>query len=236
MRVGEDVFAIGNPSGILPGSVTVGTIGYINREVTITGIGDMTLVQLNVDIYHGSSGGALFNMYGEVIGITNSGSDTYVGIGYAIPYVIDVANGTKDNGFINIASQLLGTYIPGRNFGYITGRLEKFGFSAQSITDKNNAICVADITVGSQAYNSGMIVGDVIDSVQVLKSDGNGSFVAGSVIKADTLDKISSAISTMNIGDKLAVNLIRTSYTGQKTNHIATFTARQYIFCDTGLY
>jgi S1-C subfamily serine protease len=61
-RVGEDVFAIGNPTGLLPGTVSCGTISYINRSANVSEIGEMTLLQLDIDTYHGSSGGALFNL------------------------------------------------------------------------------------------------------------------------------------------------------------------------------
>ncbi|MBQ8427421.1 MAG: trypsin-like peptidase domain-containing protein [Clostridia bacterium] len=237
MRVGEDVFAIGNPSGTLPGSVTVGTIGYINREVSISGIGEMTLVQLNTDIYHGSSGGALFNLYGEVIGITNSGSDTYIGIGYAVPYVIDAENGTSDNGFINIASQLLGTYN-GENYGYISGRKEKFGFTAQVDTDSTDTVKVTSVTAGSQASDY-MKEEDIIKSVQVSRAtvgqDGEITYQDEALVNIKSLSTLTETIESLKILDKLTINL-RRPYYNIYTNQTAILTARQFIFCDTGVY
>lgn len=234
MRVGEDVFAIGNPSGTLPGSVTVGTIGYINREVSISGIGNMTLIQLNTDIYHGSSGGALFNLYGEVIGITNSGSDTYIGIGYAVPFVIDIANGTSDNGFINIASQLLGTYN-GQNYGYVSGRKEKFGFTAQADANNSNTIKVASVIEGSQASKEGMKADDVIKTVKVSRAtvgqDGEISYQEEQLISIKSITTLTEIIESLNKLDKLTINLRR-----PYIDVSVTLTAKQFIFCDTGVY
>jgi serine protease Do len=164
VQVGEDVFAIGNPSGKLPGTVSVGTISYINRETIIDPIGEMTLLQMNTDIFHGSSVGALYNMYGEIIGLTNSGSDTYVGICYAVPHVINLDNGLKDNGFVNIVGQLLGTYT-GDNFGYISGRRETFGFTVTPM-DKEEYLKVTEIVSGSQAEKKGLKVEDVVVAIQ----------------------------------------------------------------------
>lgn len=239
MKVGEDVFAIGNPSGILPGSVTVGTIGYINREVVISGIGDMTLIQLNTDIYHGSSGGALFNLYGEVIGITNSGSDSYIGIGYAIPFAVNSAEDLKDSGFINITKQLLGSYT-GTNYGYVSGRMEKFGFTCQAIDEADGGgVKVAYLTEGSQASKSSMAVGDIVKQVRILRykgmSGGSKTYETGQLIDIDSLSKLSQAIQTLEINDVLEVNLIRISGKSQ-TSLLVRFTAKQFYFCDTGVY
>ena len=236
LAIGENVFAIGNPSGNLPGSVTVGTIAYINREVSIADIGEMTVLQLNTDIYHGSSGGALFNLYGEIIGVTNSGSDTYVGIGYAIPYVIDPINGTKDKGFLNVASQLLGSYT-GQNYGYVSGRIEKFGFTAQPNAEKSSEIRVSSIVQSSQAYGSDMQVGDIIQMVQIGRyegvSNGEDVYKYDTAISITSLDKLSKAINSMKPGDKIVMSLLRKGYSGNR-EVLVSFLAKQYVFCDTG--
>ena len=73
LTVGQDVFAVGNPTGYLPGTVTKGIVSYINREVSVEDIGTMTLIQVDAAINHGNSGGGLFNLAGELIGVVNSG-------------------------------------------------------------------------------------------------------------------------------------------------------------------
>ncbi len=86
LAVGEEVIAIGNPLGELGGSVSNGIISALGRKVTVEGI-PMTLLQTNAAVNPGNSGGGLFNMYGELIGIVNAKStgDSVEGIGFAIP-------------------------------------------------------------------------------------------------------------------------------------------------------
>ena len=84
---------MGNPTGYLPGTVTKGIVSYINREVSVEDIGTMTLIQVDAAINHGNSGGGLFNLAGELIGVVNSGADDYQGLNFAIP--IFGANGAE---------------------------------------------------------------------------------------------------------------------------------------------
>lgn len=89
LRVGEPAYAIGNPMGTeLRGTMTDGIISAIDRNV-YTREGQMTLLQHTAPINSGSSGGALVNQYGQVVGITNmkmmSSQETYEGLGFAIP-------------------------------------------------------------------------------------------------------------------------------------------------------
>ena len=92
MNVGDDVLAIGNPLGELTFSLTAGKISAKDREVTFSNSLMMDLLQTDCAINSGNSGGALFNLYGEVIGVTNakysgsSGSGASIdNIGFAIP-------------------------------------------------------------------------------------------------------------------------------------------------------
>lgn len=104
------VVAIGNPLGRLAATETVGYVSGINREVT-TDNTVISMLQTDAAINPGNSGGPLFNMYGEVIGITtakysgttNSGA-SIEGIGFAIP-IDDV---------MGIISDLI-------DYGYVTG-------------------------------------------------------------------------------------------------------------------
>lgn len=107
VRVGEEVLAIGNPLGKLGGTVTNGIVSAKNRKIR-TDFYPMTFLQTNAQISQGNSGGALFNMSGELIGIVNAKViDTEAGaegLGFAIP--IDVA--------WRCAKDLM-------SFGYVTG-------------------------------------------------------------------------------------------------------------------
>ena len=92
-RVGDTVYAIGNPLGVeLRGTLTDGIISAINRDVQVDGR-VMTLVQTTAALNNGNSGGPLINEYGQVIGIntlkmSGNGSEaeaTVEGLGFALP-------------------------------------------------------------------------------------------------------------------------------------------------------
>ena len=72
LNVGDSVIAIGNPLGELTFSLTAGAVSALNRQVTLSNNVTMDLIQTDCAINSGNSGGALFNLYGEVIGITNA--------------------------------------------------------------------------------------------------------------------------------------------------------------------
>ena len=79
IKAGEEVFAIGNPLG-LERTVTNGVISTKNRAFE-----GLLYIQTNADINPGNSGGPLFNLAGEVIGVTNMGYIFLGGLGFAIP-------------------------------------------------------------------------------------------------------------------------------------------------------
>ena len=106
LQVGELAVAIGNPLGELSGTVTAGIISALNRTITLDNQ-QMNLLQTDAAINPGNSGGALFNSFGEVIGI-NTAKNIQTGIeglGFAIP--------------INDAKPVVESLI---NFGYVRGR------------------------------------------------------------------------------------------------------------------
>lgn len=83
---GEEVMAIGNPGG-LHGSISGGYVSGINRMIRADSTGrQMSCIQTDAAISPGNSGGALVNMYGQIIGITSSKyvSSSYEGLGFAI--------------------------------------------------------------------------------------------------------------------------------------------------------
>ncbi len=230
LEVGEEVIAIGNSSGQLPGTVSLGHISYINREIVVSGVGDMTLVQLNIDMYHGNSGGGLFNMYGELIGITNSGLDGYLsedgenvielgGLNFAVPYVIDADNGDADYGFMNVASKLLKNKTS-TNYGYVAGRTAPLGFIA---VEKNASLVVTAVQEGSVAALAGLRQDDVI--VAASKGDSLGLFPTNIISNA----QLTQFLKDTSVGDKITFKIQRGLLT-----HSITVTLKQYVFCDTG--
>jgi serine protease Do len=79
VKVGERVFAIGSPLG-MERTVTDGVISTVNRAFQ-----GLVYIQTNTNINPGNSGGPLFNLAGEVIGVTNMGYIFFGGLGFAIP-------------------------------------------------------------------------------------------------------------------------------------------------------
>ncbi len=110
LHVGEEILAVGNPLGQLGGTVTNGIVSAISRSITIDGT-EMTLIQMNAAVNPGNSGGGLFNLYGELIGIVNakttssSSGISVEGIGFAIP--------------INTVSKVVEELV---NYGYVRGK------------------------------------------------------------------------------------------------------------------
>ena len=108
--IGDMVVAIGNPLGELASTQTVGYVSGIDREVSTSGsITTISMIQTDAAINPGNSGGPLFNMYGQVIGITTAkysgttGSGaTIEGIGFAIPIddVEPLINDLIDYGYV----------------------------------------------------------------------------------------------------------------------------------------
>ena len=110
LNVGDSVVAIGNPLGELTFSLTTGTVSAKDRKVTLSSTVTMDLIQTDCAINSGNSGGALFNLYGEVIGITNakySGSSasgaSIDNIGFAIPMdsILYIVESIIEKGYVS---------------------------------------------------------------------------------------------------------------------------------------
>ena len=180
--VGESVIAIGNPLGELGGTVTNGIISALAREVEIDGQ-SMTLLQTNAAVNPGNSGGGLFNMKGELIGVVNakSGGDSVENIGFAIP--VDTA--------YDIVKELM-------TYGYVTGRVDS-GLTLIDVTDTYSAWYYGVNSLGVYVYESKYTdqikSGDRIVSV-------NGTDVSTS---AD----VKSALGECKVGDTIVVRISR---------------------------
>jgi serine protease Do len=155
VEVGDLAIAIGNPLGAEGGTLTVGVISALNREVTIENV-TMNLFQTDAAVNPGNSGGALVNEYGEVIGIVNAKTSAVgiEGLGYAIP--------------INDAKTVIEDLM---NKGYVSGRL-KIGIATKDITEELAAyynlpigIYVSAVEEGSPAEKAGILVEDIIIGV-----------------------------------------------------------------------
>lgn len=118
--VGERVVAVGNPLGTLGGTVTDGIISATERQIEVGGE-TMTLIQTNAAINSGNSGGGLFNLKGELIGVVNAkyAESGVEGLAFAIP--IDSA--------YEVEKDLI-------EFGYVRGRVDH-GLTKVEVNDSN---------------------------------------------------------------------------------------------------
>lgn len=161
--VGEQVVAIGNPAG-LTGTVTNGIISAVNRSIRSDSTGfEMNCLQTNAAISPGNSGGALVNMYGQVIGITSSKyvSGYYEGLGFAItineakPIIEELIN----NGFISGRFRIGITLIDMSNVQNIAAVREELGFD---VPEGFSGIYINDISEDSDIANTALRKGDFI--------------------------------------------------------------------------
>jgi serine protease Do len=152
LRIGEWVMAIGNPFG-LGGSVSLGIVSARNRDINAGPYDDF--IQTDAAINKGNSGGPLFNLNGEVVGINTaifSPTGGSVGIGFSVPTntargVIDqlIKYGETRRGWLGVRLQAISDDL-----------VESMGLT------KNQGALVADVTDGSPGKAAGIEPGDVI--------------------------------------------------------------------------
>ena len=168
LQVGEEVVAIGNPLGTLGGTVTNGIVSALDRQIMVENI-PMTLLQHNAAINSGNSGGGLFNMSGELIGIVNAkkSAEGIEGLGFAIP--VDLVS--------NIITEILEKgYISGRPTMGIEvqyGTLGWFGPSGVFVVETTNPLFkVSDriLSVDGQMILSALDYYAALDSSKIGKT------------------------------------------------------------------
>ena len=158
LAIGDKVAAIGNPLGeTFRMTLTDGIISAIDRGISYNGH-SMTLLQTNTAINEGNSGGALFNMYGQVIGVTNmkmmSSYSSIEGIGFAIPSSTIAA----------VADSLM-------QYGEVRGRTAigiTVGAIPENVTshyDLPTGLYVSAVEEKSDAAAKGIQQGDIITAV-----------------------------------------------------------------------
>ena len=182
LNVGDSVVAIGNPLGELTFSLTAGVVSALDREVTLSGNVTMELIQTDCAINSGNSGGALFNLYGEVIGITNakyssSGSGASIdNIGFAIPInsVMNIVESIIEKGYI--AKPYIGVSVTSvssetQSYGLPKGAAVK-AISEDSPAEKaglqiNDIITAANGTTIESSDDLVRLVGDLYDGAEL---------------------------------------------------------------------
>lgn len=211
LKLGSGVVCIGNPLGTLPGSVSTGIISYVNREVKIDNYNSRTLIQTDVAINSGNSGGALFNTKGALIGIVNAkySSSGIEGLGFAIPinqvkYSIDNLLSTAKYDVDNKEWQT-GYVIGDISFGFeISDGYYHSGFQAKRVSYISG---VSNNTTGTGS--SELQYQDIITSISINYKDTNKTNITITTfsLSSDLLSFLYEA--NLEIGDKIIFNLIR---------------------------
>ena len=209
LAVGDNVLAVGNPLGELGGTVTSGIVSALNRSVSIqssSSVNTMSLIQMDASVSPGNSGGGLFNMNGELIGIVNakSSSSDAEGLGFAIPI----------NDAIKVAQDLLEN-------GYVTGR-PYMGITYLAVNDAQTAaqlgvnaygIYVVDVVSGGPADKAGLKAGDrivSIDNTEVAQKTDLGTLMqehsAGDTLSITVARDGQMQTVSLTLGEKNAAN------------------------------
>ena len=188
LNVGDSVIAIGNPLGELTFSLTSGAVSALDREITLSNSVTMELIQTDCAINSGNSGGALFNLYGEVVGVTNAkysgsgGGASIDNIGFAIPvnHVKDIIKSIIENGYITKP------YI-GVSVAEVSRETQSYGLP--------KGAAVRDVAEDGPAAAAGLEENDIITAI-------NGEEIDGSKALVD-------AVRNASVGDELVFTVYR---------------------------
>ncbi len=186
VRVGQRVYAIGNPLGLVGGpSVTFGVVSALNRTIKTQKGMIEGLLQTDAAINPGNSGGALIDMQGNIIGVNTAIIPFAQGIGFAIPMNIAkqcgteiVANGAHTKAFLGISGLTL-TKEAAAYYGFPT----------------EQGVFLAQVGRGSPAEKAGIIPGDI-----VLEFNGK---------EINTAEELVAETEKINPGDKVEIVILR---------------------------
>ena len=158
LNVGDTVVAIGNPLGELAFTLTTGVVSAKDRLVPMSNSVTMKLLQTDCAINSGNSGGPLFNLYGEVIGVTNAKYSASIGetsidnIGFAIPMnsIMKIVTSIIEKGYISKP------YI-GVSITDVSKESQQYGIPA--------GVAIQSVTKDSPAEAAGLQQGDIITAI-----------------------------------------------------------------------
>ena len=173
LKLGEEVMAIGNPAGYR-NSVSKGVISGFNRSVMVERINQrIEVMQVDCPINPGNSGGALFNMWGQVVGITSSKLSTY---GYdSVGFAISSNNAKKIIEDLMEHGRVLGRARIGITYYQIPT-------AAADVSDIKPGLLVVTIDESCDVANTELRVGDIITSIDgfdIFKTDNASALLAG---------------------------------------------------------
>ena len=190
LKVGQTVIAIGTALGEFRSTVTKGVISGLGRGITAGGVGVASeklegVIQTDAAINSGNSGGPLFNIIGQVIGVNVAVSQNGQNIGFALP--INLVKNSVDN--FRKTGEFDRPYL-----GVMYQTISK------DLAEKNNLPVgnyVQSVASGSPAEKSGIRPGDIVIEIDAQK------------IMGDDKVSIAKTISQRKIGDEVRIKLIR---------------------------
>jgi serine protease Do len=200
LRVGDTVYAVGNPLGELAYSMSTGSVSGTDRVITTDESTSINMFQIDAAVNSGNSGGPVYNTLGQVIGIVtakygssssgfgSSSSSSVEGLGFAIPIndAVDIANDIMTNG-----------YVTGKAFMGIQS--QTIDASAAQYYNMPQGAYIASVTAGSAAEQAGLKLGDIITGL-----DG---------VEVTSKDDLSAAVKTHKAGETVDMSVWRSGET-----------------------
>lgn len=195
LYIGEPVVAIGRPTGAeTANNLTGGYVSVMGRRANVASNYSMKYIQTDTAINPGSSGGALLNMYAQVVGITSSkiAGEEYEGMGFAVPMTIvkQVADSLISNGFVKDRAKLGISY---REVDSVTAEVHNM----------TKGLSIASVDESSDLY------GKVGEGDTIVAVNGND------VISADV---ILEAIENSKPGDTLTLSVVTAKGVNKKVS------------------
>lgn len=182
LMLGQDVFAIGNPLG-LGTSVSNGIVSALEKEIYINNV-YMTVIQTNAAVNEGNSGGGLFDINGDLIGIVNAKKKSSMtvaveGMGYAIPAntVVRIIDEIVENGYVK-GRAALGVKVYTSNTYY-----------------SSDGVLISEVIEGSSADIAGLKQGDIILAIDDVEVNSYGD--------------LSKVLDSRSVGEKVTVKVMR---------------------------
>lgn len=203
MKQGEQVIAIGNAGGFND-TVTVGYVSYVNREIQSYTNYPITCIQTDAALNFGNSGGALVNMYGQVVGIvvskySSTGSEN-IGFAIASDFAVPIAEDLIEKGYVSDRPRI------GIMYSLITPE-----YAAQ--LDVKPGMLISEISPDCDVANTDLQKDDIITEL-------NGKQIL-------TAQDVKNFQNTAKAGDKVTAKVYRKTITGEVTEFEIEFTLEQ---------
>ena len=200
LLLGQEIYAIGNPLGTLGGSVSRGIISCTERKISVDGM-SMTLLQIDAAVNPGNSGGALFDAYGNLVGIVNAkySEEGIEGLGFAIPInrAIEVVNELYVNGYVT-GRATLKLSLTDRNYN-----MNGSAVTRPTLLSDSDVVCTYTDEDGKTASFT-LAAKDIINSV--------------SGVTVSSYTTLMSLLAEYEVGDVVELEVYRYEKTGTTTD------------------